>query len=137
MSIRARPRAALLGLFGSGKVEIEWTVGSATLPKTAVKVLLNLAMTAGDTLLRGGRLNVAAETGTGAIELAVRAEGPRVLLDAEIRRALEGQAPAEGLGPRTAVGFLVHTLVSEHGGHVLVSEPEPGVLLLGVTLKSA
>jgi histidine phosphotransferase ChpT len=129
--------AALEGLFSSGKVELQWMVGPAGLPKIAVKVLLNLAMTAGDALLRGGTLNVAAEIGASAIELAVRAEGPRVLLDTEIRRALEGQAPADGLGPRTAAGFLVHALVAEYGARVLVSEPDPTTLLLGVTLPRA
>lgn len=130
-------QAALQGLFGNGKVELEWMVPPVGLPKTAVKVLLNLAMTAGDALLRGGRLNVAAELGGDVIELAVRAEGTRVLLDPEIRRALEGQLGADGLGPRTAAGYLVHTLVSENNGRVMVSEPETGVLLLGVSLNRA
>ncbi len=129
--------AALQGLFGEGKIALEWMVGPAALPKTAVKVLLNLAMTAGDALLRGGTLRVAAESRADVVELAVRAEGPRLLLDAEIRRALEGQLPPEALGPRTAAAHLIHTLVAETGARVMVSEPETGVLLLGVDLRRA
>ena len=127
--------AALQGLFGDGKIAVEWMVGPAALPKTAVKVLLNLAMTAGDALLRGGRLNVAAESRGDIIELAVRAEGPRLLLDSEIKRALEGGIAPEALGPRTAAAYLVHTLVEGEGARVVVSEPESGLLLLGVTMR--
>jgi len=45
-------RAAIEGLFGEGKVTIGWMVEEATLPKPATKVLLNLALIAGDALVR-------------------------------------------------------------------------------------
>lgn len=127
--------AALQGLFSEGKVKVEWMVGPTVLPKTAVKVLLNLAMTAGDALLRGGRLNVAAEVRNDIVELAVHAEGPRILLDGEIRSALEGKIPPEALVPRNAAAHLVHMLVTSEGGHVMVSDANDGILLLGVTMR--
>ena len=81
--------AALEGLFGAEKrIELGWVVKDDKLPKTAVKVLLNLALIAGDALVRGGRLDVGAERSNGAIELAVRAEGPRILLDPVLRETL-------------------------------------------------
>src|SRR3954470_12822227 len=53
---------ALEGLFGSERrIELGWAVGEEKLPKDAVKLLLNLAMIAGDALVRGGRLDVGAE----------------------------------------------------------------------------
>ena len=70
--------AALQGLFGGeGKIELGWVVEGEKLPKGAVRLLLNLALLAGDALVRGGRLDVGAERGDGEIELAVRGEGPR------------------------------------------------------------
>jgi histidine phosphotransferase ChpT len=126
-------RTALEGLVGDRRVTLGWLVEAPSLPKNAMKVLLNLAMTAGDALLRGGRLNVAAEQRDGRIELAVRAEGDRILLDPELKAALEGRTAFADLAPRAAAAFLVHTLVREAGATLLVSEQE-GALIFGVTL---
>ena len=74
--------AALEGVFGpERRIELGWMVSGDKLPKGAVKLLLNLALLAGDALVRGGRLDVGAERNDGAIELVIRAEGPRILLD--------------------------------------------------------
>jgi histidine phosphotransferase ChpT len=127
-------KAALEGLFADRRVTVDWLVGAPALPKNAMKILLNLAMTAGDALLRGGRLNVAAEQAGGAVELAVRAEGQRVLLDPELRAALEGRTSFAELNPRAAAAFLVHTLTRDAGAQLMVSEQE-GVLVFGVTLR--
>src|SRR6476619_4798840 len=80
---------ALEGLFGAERrIELGWVVSGDKLPKDAVKLLLNLALLAGDALVRGGRLDVGAERREGEIELAVRAEGPRILLDPALRETL-------------------------------------------------
>jgi histidine phosphotransferase ChpT len=126
-------RSALEGLISDRRIELEWLVESPSLPKQAMKILLNLAMTAGDALLRGGRLNVAAEDRGGTIELAVRAEGPRVLLDPELKASLEGRTAFAELNPRAAAAWLVHTLVQSARADLLVSEQE-GALVFGVAL---
>lgn len=128
-------QTALEGLFADRRIAIDWLVDAAALPKNAMKILLNLAMTAGDALLRGGRLNVAAEQRADIIELAVRAEGQRVLLDPELRAALEGRTSFGDLNPRAAAAFLVHTLVQAAGAKLMVSEQD-GVLVFGVTLAA-
>lgn len=122
---------ALEGLHGpGGKVKLGWMVEAATLPKVALKVLLNLALIAGDALVRGGQLDIGAEGG----EIVIRAEGPRLILDAEIRNALLGETDPDMISPRAAAAWLVHLLLSEHGGNVQVSQPEEGVLMIGANL---
>src|SRR6188472_633002 len=55
-------KSALEGIYGPEKrIELGWMVAGDQLPKGAVKLLLNLAMIAGDALVRGGRLDVGAE----------------------------------------------------------------------------
>ena len=50
---------ALAGLYGAERrIELIWLVAEPKLPKDAVKLLLNLAMLAGDALVRGGQLTV-------------------------------------------------------------------------------
>lgn len=123
-------QAAIEGLHGDGKVKVGWMVESPSLPKVAIKVLLNLALIAGDALVRGGQLDIGAEGG----EIVIRAEGPRLILDPELRNAVLGQADPDLLSARAAAAWLVHILVSEQGGEVQVSQPADGVLLIGVAL---
>lgn len=131
-------KAAIDGLLGSdGRIEINWMVGEATLSKTAIKVLLNLALIAGDALVRGGRLDIGGEVVGGTTEIVVRAEGPRLVLDTELRTALSGEADEKALTPRAAAAWLVHTLATESGGHAQVASTDPTFLLFGATLGRA
>jgi histidine phosphotransferase ChpT len=125
-------KAAIEGLLGEGRIKLGWMVAEPALPKTAIKVLLNLALIAGDALVRGGRIDIGAEDG----EIVVRAEGPRLVLDPELRTALLGETDPEALTPRAAAAWLVHKLVAEHGGRIQVSPAEDGVLMFGATLRA-
>jgi len=129
-------KAALQGLLGSdGKIELGWMVGDAKLSKSATKLLLNLALIAADALVRGGRLDVGAESGSGT-EIAIRAEGPRIVIDTAIRDTLVSGAE-EGVEARTAGAWLAHSLANEAGGSIQLSQPSPEILVIGVELKHA
>jgi histidine phosphotransferase ChpT len=130
-------RAAIEGLFGDNhRVNLGWLVEDATLPKAAIKVLLNLALIAGDALIRGGQLDVGAEVIGGHVEIVVRAAGPRIVLDNELRTALLGEQGDALITPRAAAAYLVHSLVTEGDGVVQVSDPDEAVLLFGATFKA-
>jgi len=125
---------ALEGLFGAERrIQLGWAVSEEKLPKDAVKLLLNLAMLAGDALVRGGRLDVGAELQSDEIELAVRAEGPRILLDPALREALESGGGGQ-LEPRAAGAWLAHTLIDGVGGSIQLSDPAADTLLIGARL---
>ena len=126
---------ALEGLFGpERRIELGWVVASDKLPKDAVKLLLNLSMLAGDALVRGGRLDVGAERRNGEIELAVRAEGPRILLDPALRQTLENGADGQPIEPRAAGAWLAYNLVADAGGLIQLSDPASQALLIGARL---
>jgi histidine phosphotransferase ChpT len=126
---------ALQGLFGlERRIELGWVVKDERLPKGAVKLLLNLAMLAGDALVRGGRLDVGAERSGGEIELAVRAEGPRILLDPSLRQTLVNGVDGNSVEPRAAGAWLAHNLVAEVGGSIQLSDPASEALLIGASL---
>ena len=129
-------QAALEGLFGAeGKIELGWVVEDEKLPKGAIRLLLNLALLAGDALVRGGRLDVGAERSGGAIELAVRAEGPRILLDPVLRETL-ATGGSGGIEPRAAGAWLAHSLAAEGGGSLRLSDPSSEVLMIGASLPA-
>ena len=100
------------------RIEFEWAVADAYLPKPAVKVLLNLTSIAIDALIRGGTLAVGAERRDAATEIAVRAAGPRVAFDGNIGKALDGSLPAGELSGRTAPAHMIRLLAEELGGGV-------------------
>lgn len=124
-------RAAVEGLVrGNARIELGWLVEVPSIPKTAAKILLNLALVAFDALVRGGRLDAGFENG----EVVVRAEGPRIVLDNEIRTVL-----ADGHGPvtsRTSAVWLIRRLAQGEGGQITLADGEDGVLLLAATLPA-
>src|SRR3954463_210752 len=110
-------QAAIEGLFGDNhRVKIGWMVEDPVLPKHAIKVLLNLALIGGDALIRGGQLDIGAEIVDGSIEIVVRADGPRIVLDSELRGALAGGQDDMPVTPRAAAAFLAHALVTQGDG---------------------
>ena len=126
---------ALEGLFGpERRIELGWVVGAEKLPKGAVKLLLNLAMLAGDALVRGGRLDVGAELRGREIELAVRAEGPRILLDPMLRDTLVNGVNGASVEPRAAGAWLAYNLVAEGRGSIQLSDPASDTLLIGASI---
>ncbi|MES2754740.1 MAG: histidine phosphotransferase family protein [Pseudomonadota bacterium] len=130
-------RTAIEGLFAENKkLEIGWMIDEASLPKPAVKVLLNLSLIAGDALVRGGRLDIGAECEGGRVEIVLRAEGPRIILDEELRTALTGAAPDVTVTPRAAAAYLAYALVAQGGGSIQVSEPDAPALLFGAAFAA-
>ena len=129
-------RVALEGLYGAEKgIELGWMVSQDKMAKGAVKLLLNLAMIAGDGLVRGGRLDVGAETADGGLEMVIRAEGPRILVDPVIRETV-ATGGDEKVESRAAGAWLAHSLAKEAGGSIQLSPPEAEALLIGVTLPA-
>ncbi len=127
--------AALEGVFGpERRIELGWMVEGNKLPKDAVKLLLNLALLAGDALVRGGRLDVGAETGDGQIELVIRAEGPRILLDPALRETLATGSSDGQVEPRAAGAWLAHSLAASANGAIRLSDPSSDVLMIGASL---
>ena len=130
-------QSALAGLFGAEKkIELGWMVGDPALPKGAVKLLLNLGMIAGDALVRGGRLDVGAERDGDRLEIVIRAEGPRILLDPTLRETLVKGSAAGTVEPRAAGAWLANALAAEAGGEIRLSDPAEPVLMIGATLQA-
>ena len=128
-------RTALEGLFGAEKrIELNWLVSDEKMAKGAVKLLLNLALIAGDALVRGGRLDVGAERTAEGLEIAIRAEGPRILLDPTLREMLLSGLGGGEIEPRAAGAWLAHSLAAEGGGSVRLSDAADEVLVIGAQL---
>lgn len=115
------------------RVEINWAIAEPSLPKPAVKVLLNLAQIALDALVRGGTLDIGAERRDGAVEIVARARGDRIAFDDTIGRALQGDLAPGAITSRTAAAHMI-ALVAEELAGGLQYKLADGVLVLGAVL---
>ena len=129
-------RAAIEGLFGAdGRIQLGWMVDEPVMSKAALKVLLNVVLIAGDALVRGGSLDVGAEKVNSGLEIVVRAEGSRIVLDPELKKVLIGETGEDEVAPRAAAAWLVHSLVEEGNGQIQVADEE-NMLLIGASLPA-
>lgn len=98
------------------RVKLNWAIAEDSLPKPAVKVMLNLAQIALDALVRGGELDIGAERRDGNVEIVARATAERIAFDEVIGRALQGELIPDELSSRTAAAHMIGMLAEEHGG---------------------
>lgn len=130
-------REAVDGMFaGSGRLAIEWMISDESLDKLPAKVLLNLALIAGEALPRGGTLAIALERADAGVDIAVRGEGPRLTMDSEIAKALTGAIEDDALTSRTIAAAMIHRLVSDRGGEIVLSAPDQPFLMFGAHLPA-
>jgi len=130
-------RGAIEGLFGGdGRIQLGWMVDEPTMSKAALKVLLNLVLIAGDALVRGGSLDIGAERNGEGLDIVVRAEGSRIVLDPELKKVLVGEMSEDEVVPRAAAAWLAHSLVEEGGGTIQVADSEDGILIIGTSLPA-
>ena len=122
---------AVRELLGGGKINIQWDAPAAPFNKDVVKVLVNLAHTACDTIPRGGNLKVTVVSSTsggnagGSVSLA--ATGPRAKLADETRAGLDGGVASDDLDVRTVVPWICGVLAREFGQGIDVSVEEETV----------
>src|SRR3546814_8508150 len=69
-----------------------------------------------------GQLDIGAEKRENCTEIVVRAEGPRIVLDNELRAALTGECDESALTPRAAAAWMVRKLVVDAGGQIMLSD---------------
>lgn len=143
------PKAAATttaGFLREKKIDLDWPDPSgeeATEPeRRAVKLVMNMILLAGDSLVRGGSLAVRVEPRADALGVTVRANGPTVELGAAHREALElgkGSQAADALSqiePRTVQPFLTGRLAQSLGASLTLSAQEPDCVELRAEIPS-
>ena len=111
-------RDALIAYFTGGKIAVDWKVSPGELGRDAVKIILNLALLAADALPRGGGITVEAMRAAGGLDIAVVAQGDRLLDKPEIAKILADGCPIAALDSKTAPAYLVHKIAAARGGAV-------------------
>ncbi len=111
------PHSLIEALAGNNaRIKLNWATPDPTMPKAAVKVLLNFAQIAIDALIRGGTLDIGVETRDSASEIVVRAVGDRIAFDESIGKALQGDLAADDITSRTAAAHMIALVAQAQGG---------------------
>lgn len=117
---------AVEAFFSGSKVALVWNCTVPSLPKSAVKLLLNLALLAGEGLIRGGRLTVDIRSGNGGTQAVIAAAGERFLLSDAARAAMKGEIAEDELEPRTAPAYLAGIVARELGVEIAIEDEGQG-----------
>ncbi len=115
------PKSVIDGLLhDKPRIQMNWTLDDQSLPKPAVKILLNLALIAIEALVRGGQLDIGAESADDRAEIVVRASGDKIALDEVIGRALTGDLEEGELTSRTAAAYMIAELAASGDGEIQI-----------------
>ena len=114
------------------RVQLNWAIAESSLPKPAIKVLLNLSQIALDALIRGGTLDIGAERRDGNVEIVARATGDRIAFDEAIGKALQGELADADISSRTAAAHMIALLAKETGGGLQYALSDDALVLGGV-----
>ncbi len=126
-------KEAITGQIPDGRdVSLHWIGDEERLPKPAARVLLLLGLLVVEALVRGGSITVAVERRERTLELAIRGEGPRVVID-PASVAMFGSA-AEQIAPKTVTIALARQIARSHDGDVMLSRPNDGEIVVGAIL---
>lgn len=129
-------REAVAGLVPETRtVAVNWVGAETPVDKGAGRVLLSLAMIVVDSLVRGGRIDMAVERRGDMLELALRGAGDRVVLDDATRGAFVIDS-TDPVTPKTIPIALARRIARQGGGDVMLSLPAAGEIVVGALLKA-
>ncbi len=126
--------AAVIGL----RNKIVWPEadGPAAWPfgDEALKLLLNMVVLGGESLPRGGSLEVYVEPAHQLLNFTVVAQGQGVRVEEATLAAMVGTASLDELTPRTVFGYFTARIAEAMGGRLTLDYPQPGMLAHRVSL---
>ena len=126
---------ALRGLVpGTRTVQISWIGEQTAVAKPAARVILALGLSLVEALIRGGRIDIAMEQRGELVELALRGEGDRIILDAASRAFFSD--PAAELSPKTIGLALARRIALAGGGDIMLSQPGDTELVIGAVMRA-
>ena len=112
-----------MGLVGNGSTRLDWQVGTPSLDKTVVKLLLNMIFIGFEALPRGGVLRVGVQK-AGATNLMISAEGPKARMQETSAEILRNGAQLSEIDAKQSSLFLTHEIAKKLGAtvHVVIEE---------------
>jgi histidine phosphotransferase ChpT len=106
-----------------------WPFGDESL-----KLLLNLIALGGESLPRGGSIEVFVEPGQNQLKFTIVASGQGVRVEEHTLAAMMNTASLDQLTPRSVHAYFVARIAEAMGGRLTLDYPQPGMLAHRVSL---
>lgn len=119
-------KVALSALFDGGKISLEWQHQQSTLGKDLIKIILNVALTAGEAILGAGTVTIQLPENVDQESIIIKAKGSRMLLAKSVLEAVEGSLNGGG-GDTKSIPMILASKIGQTRGYSLSltgNEPE-------------
>lgn len=130
-------KAAMEAFFGDQKIEVEFDPGQRTESPAVVKLLMNLALTAGETIIRGGKLVIEVEDQAAGTLFTLRAEADKIKVRDTIPDALAGRLAEDDLDSKSIPATLAAEIASALGTSISIADQMEGGFSLSVEVPAA
>ncbi|WP_321394079.1 histidine phosphotransferase family protein [Emcibacter sp.] len=111
-------KKAARALFAASKVEVDWKSQVGVMNKDAIKLMLNMVLLAGESLIRGGQMTVEIEDLTESILINITVTGDKVIFQDKINDALLEDVDDQDIEPKTAPAFLARNVAKKIGANI-------------------
>lgn len=130
-------KAAMAAFFGDQKIELEFDPGQRTESPAVVKLLMNLALTAAETIISGGKLVIEVEDQAAGRRFALRAEAGKIKLRGTIAEALAGRLAEDDLDSKSIPAALAAEIAGSLGTNIEITDQSDGLFSLAVDVPAA
>jgi len=97
-------------LYASSNIDLSWKSDYGEMNKDALKLMLNMVLLAGESLVRGGKMLVEIRDQSPKVSVRVTVQGDRVILQDSVLKGLLGELAEDQIEAKSAPAFLVATV---------------------------
>lgn len=105
-------------LYASGNISFSWHSNVGAMDKDAMKLMLNMVLVAGESLIRGGKLLVEINEQLPMTDVTVTIQGDKVIFPDSIRLAILGEVSEDNMEAKSAPAFLAAHVARKLGGKI-------------------
>ncbi len=126
---------AAVGLYSSGNINFSWKSDVGGMNKDAMKIMLNMVLLVGESLVRGGDLMVEITETAPQTDIVISATGSKIIFQDAIRETLLGKADMEKIEPKAAPAFLAANVAKAIGAKIDYSQQDEQNFSLKLSYK--
>ncbi len=110
--------SAIKGLYAAGNINLSWQSDLGGMDKDAMKIMLNMVLLAGESLIRGGNMLIEIRDRTPQISVTVTIQGDKVVFQDSIRNVLTGDIAGSTIEAKSAPAFLAAAAAQKLGSEI-------------------
>ncbi|PCI49998.1 MAG: histidine phosphotransferase [Alphaproteobacteria bacterium] len=109
---------AIRGLYGAGNINLSWQSNVGAMDRGAMKLMMNMVLVAGESLIRGGKLLVEIREQSPVMDVTVTIHGDKVIFQDVVRRTILGEISGDNIEAKSAPAFLAANIAQKLGSRI-------------------